>query len=98
MSDADGWAWIYAQQPPRAPKLPEVCFTGFRPAEKAGLMRLAEESGYRVAKTVTKGLAYLCVGPNVGPAKRRKAESQGARLVDEATFRSICSGESEGLR
>ena len=91
MSDAEGWAWIYGHETPTPKKAPEICFTGFGPTEKVALEALAGRSGLHVAKTVTRNLAYLCVGANAGPAKRRKAEAQGAKIIDEGEFRSICA-------
>lgn len=95
MSDADGWAWIYGNAPRPEPRRPEVCFTGFRPSEKAELRRLAEAAGYRVAKTVTKRLAILCTGPTAGPAKLAKAKKVGAEILDPATLRFRCSEGTE---
>ena len=92
MSDAEGWSWIYGQQRSGPVKGPEICFTGFGPTEKSVLQALAQESGFHVAKTVTQNLAYLCVGPNAGPAKKHKAESQGVSVIDEGAFRSLCTG------
>ena len=95
MSDREGWSWIYANPRPAGAKKEEVCFTGFRPNEKAELMAIAQESGFHVAKSVTQNLRYLCAGANAGPAKLRKAEDQGVVVVDAAGFRAICAGGDE---
>lgn len=63
MPDSAAWAWVYsdgAQRAPRTkPKLPEVCFTGFGPEERARLEGAAAAAGLVVRTSVTKNLTYL---------------------------------------
>ncbi len=95
MTEAEAWSWVYSHPRPRTPKRHEICFTGFRPDEKAELTRLAEQSGFGVAKTVTKNLVYLCAGPNAGPAKLVKAQAQATQVVSVDAFRALCQQDAD---
>jgi len=90
MSDRDGWSWIYGhdktRQEYKAPKLPEICFTGFPDNEKERLCLIALEAGLLVKDSVTKNLALLVTGAFPGPSKMSKAEKQGCTITDEAGF------------
>lgn len=61
----------------------QILFTGFPAAQRTALEGRATDAGLHVAKTVTQGLQFLCVGPNAGPAKVRKARAQSAYIVDQ---------------
>ncbi|MBA4318229.1 MAG: hypothetical protein C0412_07495 [Flavobacterium sp.] len=94
MSDAQGWDWIYANAKPRKEKLTQICFTGFSAAEKAELTEIAKAANLEVVNSVTKGLAFLCIGENAGPAKLKKAEEQGNHiLTKEHFFHLLDTGE-----
>ena len=95
MPDKKAWEWIYAQRPPKKPKLPEICFTGFTPEEKQELWVAAEDAGFRVIKSVTKNLKYLCKGEFPGPTKIEKAEEQGCEIINEDDFWDIIKREKE---
>lgn len=90
MTDRDGWSWIYGHDKVKkefkAPKLPEICFTGFPDKEKERLCILALEAGLLVKDSVTKSLALLVTGAFAGPSKLSKAEKQGCTITDEAGF------------
>jgi NAD-dependent DNA ligase len=90
MEDRECWEWIYTHFPPRAKRLapskPEVCFTGFRPDDRANLERLAEKNGYHVVTCVTVKLNVLVTGEAPGPVKLARARQQGAEIVSEAEF------------
>jgi NAD-dependent DNA ligase len=86
MSDAQGWDWIYANAKPRKEKLTRVCFTGFSATDKAYLTSLAESANLEVVGSVTKSLAFLCVGENAGPAKLAKAQEQGNHILSKEQF------------
>lgn len=62
---------------------PQILFTGFARAQRAMLEAKADVHGVRVMQTVTTGLAFLCIGPNAGPAKVEKARAQGVYIVTE---------------
>lgn len=90
MTNADGWKVIYSLRSPTSKKKEnQVCFTGFSPAAKKGLSKVATDNGMDVVKSVTKSLAYLCTGSNAGPAKIKKAREQGAILMDAEQFHHL---------
>ena len=68
---------------------PQIIFTGFASVQRAMLEQLADAKGVRVVQTVTKGLAFLCAGPNAGPSKVDKARSQGVYIVSEPQLREL---------
>ena len=86
MSDAEGWDWIYANAKPRKEKLTQVCFTGFSAAEKSELTALAQAANLEVVGSVTRNLAFLCVGENAGPDKLEKAREQGNQILTREQF------------
>jgi len=88
MTDAEGWGWVYANNPPTKRKRSgtEVCFTGFGASEKQSLIRLATDAGLIVVTGVTEKLSMLCIGPNAGPAKLDKAKKRGVPLLTLEQF------------
>lgn len=64
----------------------EILFTGFAKDRRAELEAAATGAKIKVRKTVTQALAFICAGPNAGPAKLRKAQSQGVSVLDEPDF------------
>lgn len=91
LSDADGWRWIYAndqqaQQDKFAARLPEICFTGFGPDDKARLIEAGLKAGFNVKDAVTKNLRILVTGANAGPSKIKKATAQNCIITDEEGF------------
>lgn len=67
-------------------KKPEVCFTGFKAAEKLRLIRCAEEHGFHVVTDVSANLMVLCFGENAGPRKISKAMKNNAYILTETEF------------
>jgi NAD-dependent DNA ligase len=90
MDDSECWRWIYANFPPKAnhlaPSKPEICFTGFRPDDRARLERLAGQNGYHVVTDVTVKLKVLVTGEAPGPVKLEKARQQRVEILSEAEF------------
>lgn len=89
LTGAESLQYPHSSPPPRpalaaAPDLrPQVVFTGFAKVQRAALEAKAGESGLRVCQSVTKDLAYLCVGPNAGPTKIEKAMAQNVFILTE---------------
>ena len=100
MEDRECWRWIYSHFPPktRRPKssAPEICFTGFRPDERASMEKLAEQNGYRVVSTVTVKLKVLVTGEVPGPSKLAKARQQEATILSAEAFLSHISKAPSG--
>jgi NAD-dependent DNA ligase len=90
MTEREGWAVVYSlrSQETKEKKV-EVCFTGFSPADKKELIQIANDNNIHIAKSITKGLMFLCCGGNAGPSKMVKAEKQGVKLIDKETFFNI---------
>lgn len=63
---------------------PQILFTGFPAALRAGLEAQCAAAGLKVVKTVTQQLVFLCAGPNAGPSKVGKARVQGAFIVTDS--------------
>lgn len=61
----------------------EVCFTGFRKADKERLHKMAHLAGFKVRSKPTKDLGVLVCGYNTGPSKLAAARAQGADVVQE---------------
>lgn len=68
---------------------PEICFTGFKKADKEALTKLAEESGMFIRSSVTTYLDFLCCGYNAGPKKIDKARHQGVIALNESQFKAM---------
>lgn len=64
----------------------EVCFTGFKKADKERLNSLAKSWDLYVRPSVTSKLAILCCGYNAGPTKMEKARHQGVMVLSECQF------------
>lgn len=81
--------------PPRlraaAPKdtRPQILFTGFPAVQRAHLESLSDTAGLRVVTKVTKGLAFLCIGPTAGPSKVAKSRQQGVYIVREPELHAL---------
>jgi NAD-dependent DNA ligase len=92
MSDHECWRWIYEHHPPKTQERstkPEICFTGFRPEEKARMQQIARDNGYQVVKSVTVGLKTLVTGEAPGAAKVAQAKTQGIAILTADTFLHI---------
>ncbi|GKX44543.1 hypothetical protein SOASR015_35770 [Pectobacterium carotovorum subsp. carotovorum] len=64
----------------------EVCFTGFKKADKDRLVSLATENKMLVRSSVTQNLQVLCCGYNAGPTKVTAARMKGVLILDEEQF------------
>ena len=73
----------------------ELCFTGFRKAEKIELISLAENKGFFIRSDVSGGLTALICGENPGPSKMKRAVNNGAAIVKGKTafLRFLETGE-----
>ena len=61
----------------------EVCFTGFRKADKERLEVMAAEAKFKVRSKPTKGLGLLVCGYNAGPSKVAEAIRMSVPVVYE---------------
>jgi NAD-dependent DNA ligase len=86
ITDKQGWAWIFANSPPKQPHKTEICFTGFGNSHKAELQEIAKDRGFKCVTCVTKALSFLCVGPNPGPSKTKEAAEKGVPIISEEDF------------
>jgi NAD-dependent DNA ligase len=92
MSDPECWRWVYEHHPPKTqgrPTKPEICFTGFRPEDKAKMQQIARDNGYQVVKSITVGLKTLVTGEAPGPAKLAQAKDQGTAILTADAFLDI---------
>jgi len=64
----------------------EVCFTGFKAADKERLQQHAQNRGMFLRDAVAYGLHVLCYGYNAGPAKMEKARKLGVLILSEPQF------------
>lgn len=65
----------------------EILFTGFDAKKRATLEATASRHGFRVRKTVTKHLDFLCTGPRYSRTKRNQAsEKAGCEIIDKDGF------------
>lgn len=69
-------------------KLLEICFTGFKKADKERLIALAKEKKLYVANDVTINLGILICGYNAGPKKIERAVNSAMQveIMDEEEF------------
>jgi len=73
----------------------EICFTGFKRADKEQLIALAERTGFHVRTSVVKRLSALICGYNAGPKKVELAKKYGVTIVEgkEAALDFLGTGE-----
>ncbi|MDV7023300.1 hypothetical protein R4P48_11490 [Atlantibacter subterranea] len=64
----------------------DVCFTGFKKADKERLIEVAEAHSLTVRSSVTQNLQMLCCGYNAGPSKVTTARMKGTVIIDEEGF------------
>lgn|GEM_PF-857575 len=89
LTDSEGWNIIYSLHTPKVPERNEICFTGFTPDEKEVLWELATKVGFQVVQSVTKHLAFLCIGETPGPIKIQKAKKQNVIIVNLEQFHKL---------
>ncbi|CAM2967566.1 BRCA1 C Terminus (BRCT) domain-containing protein [Flavobacterium succinicans] len=88
LTERQGWDIVYSLKPKAEPKT-EICFTGFSPKVKSELTKIAEENNFRIAKSITVNLNFLCCGQNAGPAKIKKAKEKNVILLNAEEFRNL---------
>ena len=88
LSEKKGWEIVYSLKTKKEPKI-EICFTGFSPADKNTLIKVAEENNFHIAKSITVNLNFLCYGVNAGPSKMEKAEEQNVILISAEEFYNL---------
>lgn len=64
----------------------DICFTGFKKADKERLIECATANGMTVRSSVTQNLQLLCCGYNAGPSKVTAARMKGVVILDEEQF------------
>lgn len=64
----------------------EICFTGFKQADKARLTAIAKEHHLAVKGDISANLYFLCIGENKGWRKIQKATERNSLIVSEAQF------------
>lgn len=94
LSDREAWAWVYGHAKSRRTskqdnQRDQICFTGFNSSTRADLTNIAEAGGLHVVKSVTKDLAFLCIGENAGPSKCLKAKEKNVMVLDEQQFLNL---------
>ncbi len=70
---------------------PQICFTGFRYADKQQLKELAKSHNWIVRESVTKRLNFLCCGYNAGRKKLERAKAQHVITIDVEQFEQALS-------
>lgn len=63
-------------------KKPEIFFTGLWQEDRQYYESMAPLCGFKVVKSMTKNLTYLCCGVNAGPKKIEEAEARGIAIMD----------------
>lgn len=66
--------------------MPEICFTGFKSADKTRLELLALENGFTIRTSIAKNLDFLVYGSNAGPSKMNQAFERGIPCLTEDEF------------
>lgn len=74
---------------PHAKRGIEICFTGFKAADKERLTKSAQIAGMIVRTSVATALDFLCCGYNAGPKKIEKARHQGVVTLSEDQFLTL---------
>jgi NAD-dependent DNA ligase len=70
----------------------QICFTGFGMVDRDAYENfVVEATGMVVRKGITKKLDYLCIGPNAGPEKLKKAKEQGVTIITEQELHQLFS-------
>ncbi|CNB35931.1 Uncharacterised protein [Yersinia ruckeri] len=77
--------YIFSKSKPKKDAF-EVCFTGFKKADKDRLIAKAVDNKMDVRSSVTQNLYALCCGYNAGPTKVTAARMKGVMILDEEQF------------
>ena len=100
LEEGEAWGIVYSFNPKKPKDTREqIHFSGFGANEKQELKERADAFGLRVVTGVTKGLVYLCVGPNAGQVKMAKSKEQGVQFLSKEEFLNLIStGELPDIR
>lgn len=72
----------------------QICFTGFSLSVRSELEAKARDLlRVNVKSSFTRGLHYLCTGPEAGPSKIAKAHEQGTLILSLEQFQMFCKPE-----
>lgn len=88
LTEQKGWGIVYSMSPKKELKT-EICFTGFNPSKKEDLIEIAKNNNFKVVKSVTVNLNFLCFGNNAGQSKIEKATSNGSIIINENQFLNL---------
>lgn len=80
------YSHLPASKPKSKPATFDICFTGFKKADKDRLIECAAANGMTVRSSVTQNLQLLCCGYNAGPTKVTAARMKGVVILDENQF------------
>lgn len=80
------YAHLTASKPKSKPATFDICFTGFKKADKDRLTECAATNGMTVRSSVTQNLQLLCCGYNAGPTKVTSARMKGIVILNEEQF------------
>lgn len=80
------YSHLPASKPKAKPTTFDICFTGFKKADKDRLIECASANGMTVRSSVTQNLQLLCCGYNAGPTKVTAARMKGIVILDEIQF------------
>ncbi|MDO6525422.1 hypothetical protein Q4519_06965 [Motilimonas sp. 1_MG-2023] len=67
-------------------KKPEIFFSGLWREDREYYEDMAQIFGFKVVKSMTKNVAYLCCGVNAGPKKIEEANARGITIMDTSEF------------
>ena len=89
----------YVAPDPNAPKrsfnpdLLDICFSGFKKADKDSIISKAKEYGFTVRSSITKGLCFLCTGNTPGQKKVKEANENDVMIINVEEFDKILEGK-----
>ncbi|ADU70699.1 BRCT domain-containing protein [Pantoea sp. At-9b] len=81
----ENYRHLFTLSPPKEVTF-DICFTGFKKADKERLIECATANGMTVRSSVTQNLQLLCCGYNAGPTKVTAARMKGVVILDEEQF------------
>ena len=94
------YSWTESAEPVRKQACAKgsICFTGALSIPRGQAAKLAEDAGFEVKNTVSKGLTYLVTpDPNSGSSKNEKAKKYGTTVIDEATFIELVKTNDDSI-
>ena len=63
--------------------------------ERDVLKKMIEDYGGKNVSSISSKTSYVVAGDNMGPEKKKKAESLGVPIIDEATFLKMLNADAE---